>query len=266
MKLKKSPCLKPFIDFNTEKRKLATNEADIALYKLFNNSCFGHSMMNVRKHVNVELVNSKKLCAKPTFEAFKVFNTDLTAVHLKKATLVLNQPLYAGFSILDLSKVLMYDYRHNFIIPKNGKKARLCFTDTDSLCYHIETEDLYTDIGEDIELFDTSKYDKENTLFSPKTNANVLGKMKDELDGKIMEEIIGHQPKMYSMKYKIKVKKSSDNEEKEITVEIEKGRAKGITKSVRQKQLRHTLYKQCLSQKVQFRHQMNQIQSKSHLL
>ncbi|XP_046563770.1 uncharacterized protein LOC124272613 [Haliotis rubra] len=119
---KQSPWLKPYIDFNTQKRKDAKNETEKAFFKLMNNSCFGRSMMNVRKHVNVELVNPaqrfRKLCAKPTFEAFKIFNDDLAAVHLKKPSLFLNQPLIAGFSILEMSKIVMYDFDNNFIKQK----------------------------------------------------------------------------------------------------------------------------------------------------
>ncbi|XP_041369386.1 uncharacterized protein LOC121383434 [Gigantopelta aegis] len=89
-----SPWLKPYIDFNTEKRKEAKNESEKAFFKLANNSCFGRSMMNVRKHVHFEVVNTKKrlrkLCSKPTFEAFKNFNPHLAAVHLKKTSLYLN--------------------------------------------------------------------------------------------------------------------------------------------------------------------------------
>ncbi|XP_048248029.1 uncharacterized protein LOC125377949 [Haliotis rufescens] len=138
--------------------------------------------MNVRKHVKVQLVNSakrlKKLCAEPTFDAFKIFNPDLAAVHLKKTTLFLNQPLCAGFSILDLSKIHMYDFHYNFIKRNYGEKAQLCFTDTDSLCYEIETHDLTADIQENIDLFDISNYKSNHPLYS-KTNENVLGKFKD---------------------------------------------------------------------------------------
>ncbi|XP_041351034.1 uncharacterized protein LOC121370009 [Gigantopelta aegis] len=149
IQFRQSPWLKTYIDFNMEKRKQSKNETEKAFFKLMNNSCFGRSMMNVRKHVNVELVNSKKrlkkLCAKPTFEGFKIFNPDLAAVHLKKATIFLNQPIYAGFSILDMSKIVMYEFHYDFMRAKYGNKVQLLFTDTDSLCYEIETEDIYSD-------------------------------------------------------------------------------------------------------------------------
>jgi hypothetical protein len=81
------------------------------------------------------------LIIKPSFHAFKIFKEDLVAVHMLKQKLYLNRPIYVGFSILDLSKALMYDY--NYMKTKNGPNAQLLFTDTDSLCYSIYTEDVY---------------------------------------------------------------------------------------------------------------------------
>ncbi|XP_046547498.1 uncharacterized protein LOC124257474 [Haliotis rubra] len=269
IQFKQTSWLEPFITFNTEKRRESTNKTDKAFFKLMNNSCFGRSMMNVRKHVSVELVNTakrlRKLCAKPTFEAFKIFNPDLAAVHLKKDTLFLNQPVYAGFSILDLSKVHMYNFHYNFIKPNYGQKAQLCFTDTDSPCYEIETPDLYADMGRHSDLFDTSNYAKDHPLFSQK-NENVLGKFKDELQGKNLLEFLGLRPKMYSMFYKETETKTVKVEKVIIVHDIEKKTAKGITETVRDKHLRHALYKQCLFDQKQFRHEVGQIQSKNHQL
>ncbi|XP_041361970.1 uncharacterized protein LOC121377941 [Gigantopelta aegis] len=253
IQFRQSPWLKTYIDFNTEKRKQSKNETEKAFFKLMNNSCFGRSMMNVRKHVNVELVNSKKrltkLCAKPAFEGFKIFNPDLAAVHLKKATIFLNQPIYAGFSILDMSKIVMYEFHYDFMRAKYGNKVQLLFTDTDSLCYEIETEDIYSDFQKHANLFDTSNYNLSHPLFSI-VNAKVLGKMKDELGGSVMEEFVGLRPKMYSVLY--------EGKEKKI--------AKGVSKTVIKKVLKHTMYKKCLFEHSQLRHSMTNIQSVNHQL
>jgi len=143
-----SPWLKQYIDFNTEKRKNAKNEFGKDFFKLMN-SVFGKTMENVRKQVDVRLVTNEKklskLASKPTYVSCKIFNENLVAVHKIKETLTLNRPAYVGMRILDLSKTLMYDFHYNYIKDKYQEKARLLFTDTDSLTYEIEAEDVYKD-------------------------------------------------------------------------------------------------------------------------
>ena len=88
-----------------------------------------------------------------------IFDKTLIAVHMKKTKLYFNKPVYLGMSILDLSKSLMYDFHYNYIKAKYGDKAKLLFTDTDSLAYEIKTKDCYKHINPDIEKrFDTSDY------------------------------------------------------------------------------------------------------------
>lgn len=133
-----SPWLKDYINFNTEKRKLAANDFEKDFFKLMNNSVFEKTMENLRNWKTLELVTSEKRLLKltkvPTFEHFKIFTPDIAAVNLKKTTLYLNRPIYAGFAILELSKVLMFDFYYNYIRTKYGSEAKLLFTDTDSLC------------------------------------------------------------------------------------------------------------------------------------
>ena len=231
------PWLKTYIDFNTEKRKQATNDFEKDFFKLMNNSVFGKTMENLRKRIDVKLVNSqskaRKLTSKPTFHAFKIFNEDLVAVHMLKQKLYLNRPIYVGFSILDLSKTLMYDFHYNHIKKTYGSLAQLLFTDTDSLCYCIETDDIYADMLQHKHLFDTSEYDTKHPLYNIE-NKKILGKMKDETKGIPIEEFVGLKSKMYSLIYK---------EKGQI---IEKKTAKGIKKSVIKQHTRHEHYKQCL--------------------
>ena len=143
-----SPYLKQYIDFNTEKRKHARNQFEKDLYKLMNNSVFGKTMENLRKRVNVKLVTDEKkpdkLTSKPTYVSSKIFNENLLAVHKIKEALTLNRPAYVGMCILDLSKTLMYNFHYNYIKSKYGDRAKLLFTDMDSLTYEIEAEDVYT--------------------------------------------------------------------------------------------------------------------------
>ncbi|KAK3742158.1 hypothetical protein QZH41_020479, partial [Actinostola sp. cb2023] len=199
-----SPWLKSYIDFNTEKRKHATNDFEKDFFKLMNNSVFGKTMENLRKRVSVKLINTpkqlKKLTANPLFDYFRIFDENLVGVNMKKPSLYLNRPIYVGFCILDISKILMYDFHYNVIKQKYGNNATLLFTDTDSLCYNIKTEDIYEDMYEDLDLYDTSEYPRDHVLHST-VNKKVLGKMKDETHGLPIEEFVGLRPKMYSLLY-----------------------------------------------------------------
>lgn len=253
VKFTQAPWLKPYIDFNTEKCKLAKNTFQKDFYKLLNNSVFGKCLQSDRKHLNIELVNSKKrmtkLTAKPTFKSFRIFNEELVGVHLSKPTLQLCQPIFVGFSILELSKILMYNFHYNFVKAKYGSRAKLLFTDTDSLCYKIQTGNIYIDMGEDIHLFDTSDYPKGHFLYTT-SNKKVLGKMKDELNAEAMTEFVGLRPKLYSF----------------LTGDEEKKTAKGICKYVIEKHLQHEHYKTCLFDEQDRMVSMNMIRSRNHQL
>ena len=115
-----------------------------------------------------------KLTSKPTYVSSKIFKENLIAVHRLKGTLTLNRPAYVGMSILDLSKTLMYDFHHNYIKKKYGSGATQLFTDTDSLTYEIETEDVYKDFWNDKDMFDNSDY-PENSPYYCNANKKVIG-------------------------------------------------------------------------------------------
>ena len=116
-------------------------------FKLMNNSVFGKTMENLRKRIDVRLVTNEKkllkLTSKSTYVSSKTFNENLVAAQKIKETLNLNRPAYVGMCILDLSKTLMYDFHYNYIKNKYGDRAKILFTDTDSLTYEIEAEDVY---------------------------------------------------------------------------------------------------------------------------
>ena len=119
-------------------------------------------MENLCKWVDVRLVTNEKkldkLTAKPTYVSSKIFNENLMAVHKVKETLTLNRPAYVGMCILDLIKTLMYDFHYNYIKKKYNNRARLLFTNTDSLTYEIEAEDVYKDFWSNKGTFDNSDY------------------------------------------------------------------------------------------------------------
>ena len=161
--------LQEYIDYNTEKRKHAPNSFQKDFFKLMNNAVFGKTMENIRKRSNVYLETDPdhflRQTAKPTYKGCKIFHENLVAVNMMKSRLVLNKPVYVGMCILDLSKTLMYDFHYNFIKAKYGEKAILLFSDTDSLCYEIKTEEVYEDLLEHRDMFDNSDYPKSSNLF-----------------------------------------------------------------------------------------------------
>ena len=163
-------------------------------------------MENIRNRVDVRLVNDRKkaekLVAKPNLKHWTRFDANLIAVHMKRTKLKFDKPVYCGMSILNLSKTLIFDFHYNYILPKYGKKAKLLFTDTDSLCYEIQTQDFFQDISADVEAkFDTSNFPKDHPsgIWTEKTK-KVPGMMKDEAGGKIIEEFVGLRAKLYSYK------------------------------------------------------------------
>ena len=238
IKFIESEWMKPYIEMNTNLRTKAKNNFEKDFYKLMNNSVFGKTMENIRNRVNVKLVNTeeklKKLVAKPNLKSPpKIFSENLISVHLKKTSLTMNKPVYLGMCILDLSKTIMYDFHYNYIKPKYGEKAKLLFTDTDSLMYEIETEDFYKDISKDVkDRFDTSDYPENHPSGIPTgINKKVLGMFKDEAAGKIIKEFVGLRAKLYSFIME-------DGKENK--------RCKGVKKQVVESSITHEDYKTCL--------------------
>ena len=117
-----------------------------------------------------------------------------------KIKVVMNKPVYLGQVILDLSKIVMYEFHYDYMRPKYNGNLKLCYMDTDSLVYHIKTEDFYEDIAKDVNArFDKSGYSKEDARpLSIGLNKKVIGLMKDELGGKIMIEFVALRPKLYA--------------------------------------------------------------------
>ena len=122
-------------------------------------------MKHLRNRRTVKLETSeeklKKLAAQPSFKKFKIFHENLVAVEQAKVDLMLNQPVYVGFAILDFLKTLMYDFHYNYIKWKYPDST-LLFTDTNSLTYQIQTDNVYEDFYADKQLFDFSGYGKES--------------------------------------------------------------------------------------------------------
>ena len=145
-----SDWMKAYIDFNTQLRTQATNAFGKDFYKLMKNSVFGKAMESVRKHRNIKLVTSKeaylKAVMEPNFKSGVKFNESLMGCEMGKVKVVMNKPVYLGQEILDLSKIIMYEFHYDCMVPEYEEKLNLCYMDTDSLIYSIETKDFYKDI------------------------------------------------------------------------------------------------------------------------
>jgi hypothetical protein len=135
---------------------------------------------------------------------------------------------------LDVSKLLIFDHHYNVMVKRYGSNARLLFSDSDSLCYHLFTDDVYRDMSEYIDLLDTCGYPRDHPLYSS-VNAKVIGKMKDECNGKAPLEFVGLRAKMYSLL--------------PYDDSMAKRTAKGIKKRCVAKHLRHDMYLRTLCEK-----------------
>ena len=164
--------LKPYIDMNTELRKAAKNDFEKDLFKLTNNSVFGKTMENIRKHRDIKLVTTdkkrSKLVSEPNYHTINLISEDLSIIEMKKTKVKMNKPIYLGLSLLEISKTLMYEFWYDYVKPKYYDNVKLCYMDTDS--------------------------------FNEPTGKNqkIIGLMKDELGGKIIMEFVTLIPKTYS--------------------------------------------------------------------
>ena len=215
--------LKKYIDINTELRKKASNDFEKDFFKLMNNAVFGKTMENVRKHRDIKLVKTDhkriKLASKPNYHTMNLISENLSIIELEKVKVKMNKPMYLGLSILEISKIIMYEFCYDYMKNKYGDMVKLCYMD------------FYKDIAQDVEeRFDTSNYDVDRPLPKGK-NKKVVGLMKDKLGGWIITEIVALRPKTYSY----------------MTDEfIEMKKAKGTKKCIIKKMLKFEDYKKCL--------------------
>ena len=256
LEFNEKPWMEPYIRLNTEFRKKAKSAFEKDFYKLMNNSVFGKTMENLRKRVDIKLVKTngdenvklRKFISKPNFKRRVKFSDELSAIHVNKTKLTLNKPIYVGFSVLDLSKHLMYDWYYNKLKKKYGENCTMLYTDTDSLLVDIKTNDIYKDMSETKEDYDFSDYPKNHQLHD-ESNKKVIGKMKDECAGTPIAEYIGLRPKLYTI---------LRADEQLIK------KAKGVKKYVIKKQMNFENYKDALFNKQKCTHTMNMLRSMHH--
>jgi hypothetical protein len=208
----------------------------------------------MRKRRDIRLVDNQisaeRYLAKPNLEGFTIVNPAITMVELTQTKIKWLKPSYLGFCILDLSKLHMYDFHYNKIRERYGNNAKLLFTDTDSLCYHITTKDVYSDMLRDSHLYDTSDYPKDNKLFSLQ-NCKRVGVFKDECNGVPIQEFVGLRAKLYS----IAIKDSKS-----------KATAKGVKRGYAVKNLKHEMYRDCLFEEKETSATFYTIQSVNHVI
>ena len=227
--------LKECTDVDTELRKKASNDFEKDFFKLMNNVVFGKTMENVRKHRDIKLVKTdhrrNKLVPEPNYHTMKLIDDNLAIIEMKKVKVKMNKPIYLGLCILEISKIIMYEFWYDYVKNKYGNKARLRYMDTDSFVINIKTNDFYKDISQDVnERFDTSNYTFDRPLPKGKIK-KVIGLMKDELGGGIITEFVALRPKAYSY----------------ITNDFtELKKAKGTKKCEVKKMLKFEDYKNCL--------------------
>ena len=244
--------MEPYISKCARLRKNATSSFDKNLYKLLMNATFGKFMENVRNRMEFKFVNTKRkaenLIAKPSYRKFTQFDDNLFGIELIKTKINLNRPIYVGFSILDISKFLMYSFHYDHIkIEYPGIKSRLLFTDTDSFCYEIQTEDVYLDMEKNKHFYDFSDYPRNHRLWND-DNKKKIGVFKDETLSIPIREFVGICPKVYSILI--------DNDSNKSTM-------KGITYAS-SKNINHNHYRDCLFNSSSKYVKMLSIRSKDH--
>ena len=255
IKFNQSRWMEPYIRKNTDLRKQAKNAFEKDFFKLMNNSVFGKTIENIRKRQNVELIDDRKkalkLSAKVNFDRATIFDEHLVAVHMKKTEVYFNKPIYVGQAILDLSKTLMFDFHYNYIKKKYGVKAELLMTDTDSLMYLIQTEDVFQDIKKDVKKkFDTSNFpDFHPSGIKTGVNEKEIGIFKFETGSYMIVAFVGLRPKLYCFK---------------MEGEKETMKAKGVTKNVIRKFMSFEEYKKCLFSEEEVLKKMNVLRSENH--
>ena len=247
--------LKKYFDFNTDLRTKATNKFENDFFKLMNNAVFGKTMENVRKHRDIKLVRTdkkrNKLVSEPNYHTMKLIDDNLAIIEMRKVKVKMKKPIYLGLSILELSKITMYEFWYDYVKAKYEDRVRLCYMDTDSFVLNVRTKDFYKDISEDVkDRFDTSNFYCDRPL-PIGVNKKVVGLMKDELGGGVITEFVALRPKTYSYR--------TDD-----LVELKN--AKGTKKCVVKKMLGFDDYKKCLFEKEKVLKSQQRFKSENHTM
>ena len=267
--------LKPYIELNTKLRAASKNEFEKNFFKLLINAIFGKTIENDRKKRELKLVNNwnfaRKLILKPNFLRSTIIDEDFVIIELKKTEILVNKPVFCGFSVLEFAKWKMYDFYYNYVIKNlsGSFKIDLLYEDTDSQIFHFTLKEntdknlsFYDFMRRDaLTHFDTSDYPQDNVCAIPLVNAKVPGLMKDEVKFKIIKEWISLRAKVYSMVVVDNMSCRTAEQSESKTVRKIKGVGRCASKNVTFQDFYNCLFKN-ESLKASF----NTIQSKNHKL
>ena len=246
LEFKQSPSMKPYIDFNTPKRMEAIYEADKNLFKLLNNAVYGKTMENMRKRMKIRIIKTPKdflkYASRPAYVNHNIFGKNLVAIHEKPEELKLNKPIYVGRTVLELSRLAMYEFYYDFLKQK-CESVRQLYMDTDSFIIEVIGENFDVIMLENKKIFHLSNFSK-NSKYYCGEKKKVPGKMKDEYGGTSILEFAPPKPKSYTI---------IDENNCEITVH------KGQTSNFKSSE-----FKDVVNDKKVFRHIMKKISSKKH--
>ena len=233
---RQSKWLEKFINFNTQKRNQAVNDFEKDFYKLLNNAFYGKTMENVRNRLKIKFVKKDdyreivKQQSKLTFNGIHKSYENCDSYTFKQNEVLMDKPIYLGFTVLELSKLLMYETYYDKLQAYYGQEnLRLHYMDTDSFVLSVNTKDIITDLKNLEDIFDFSNLDKNHELFSNR-NKKVLGKYKIETSKSVfIDEFVCLRSKMYAFK----------------CGNYSKNKLKGISKS-QSKNIKFEEYKKCL--------------------
>ena len=233
---KQSKWLEKYISFNTQKRNQAVNDFEKDFYKLLNNAFYGKTMENVRNRLKIKFIKKDdhreiiKQQSKLTFNGIHKSYENCDSYTFKQNEVLMDEPIYLGFTVLELSKLLMYETYYDKLQPHFGQEnIQLHYMDTDSFILSVNTKDIIKYLKNLEDIFDFSNLDKTHKLFSNK-NKKVIGKFKIETPKNIwIDEFVCLRSKIYAFKC------GNDSNNK----------LKGVSKS-QSKNIKFEEYKKCL--------------------
>ena len=237
-RFKQSAWLEKYINHNTQKRTKAKTNFEKDLYKLMNNAFFGKTMENVRDRTNLEFIPHTnidqiiKRQSKLSFKGITNHYSEFSVYKFDKEKVIFDKPIYLGFTVLELSKLLMYEFYYHKLQPYYEDKIKLHYMDTDSFILSIKTGDLINDLEYFKDDFDFSELDPSHELYNS-INKKVIGKMKIETSPIIeLDNFIALRSKSYSFSYGSSVQKATQK----------------LTQKSKQKGIQHTpIYSQFIN-------------------